>query len=59
VEIYAEELKRTKHRMNELLAHHTGQPFEKVERDTDRDYIMGAEEAVEYGLVDEVIQSTR
>lgn len=59
VEIYAEELKRTKRRMNELLAHHTGQPFEKVEHDTDRDYIMGAEEAVEYGLVDEVIQSTR
>jgi ATP-dependent Clp protease protease subunit len=41
--------------MNEILANHTGQPFEKVERDTDRDYILGAEKAVEYGVIDRVV----
>jgi ATP-dependent Clp protease, protease subunit len=55
VEIQARELVRTKRRMNEILAQATGQPFEKIERDTDRDYIMGAEEAVEYGVVDRVV----
>ena len=55
VEIQARELVRTKRRMNEILAEATGQPFEKIERDTDRDYIMGAEEAVEYGVVDRVL----
>jgi ATP-dependent Clp protease protease subunit len=55
VEIQARELVRTKRRMNEILAEATGQSFEKVERDTDRDYIMGAEEAVEYGVVDRVV----
>jgi ATP-dependent Clp protease protease subunit len=55
VEIQARELVRTKQRMNEILAGATGQSFEKVERDTDRDYIMGAQEAVEYGVVDRVV----
>jgi ATP-dependent Clp protease, protease subunit len=55
VEIQARELVRTKRRMNEILAEATGQSFEKIERDTDRDYIMGAEEAVEYGVVDRVV----
>ena len=55
VEIQARELVRTKRRMNEILADASGQPFEKIERDTDRDYIMGAEEAVEYGVVDRVV----
>jgi ATP-dependent Clp protease protease subunit len=55
VEIQARELVRTKRRMNEILAEATGQAFEKIERDTDRDYIMGAEEAVEYGAVDRVV----
>jgi ATP-dependent Clp protease, protease subunit len=55
VEIQARELVRTKRRMNEILAEATGQPFEKIERDTDRDYIIGAEEAVEYGVVDRVV----
>ena len=55
VEIQARELVRTKRRMNEILAEATRQPFEKVERDTDRDYIMGAEEAVEYGVIDRVV----
>jgi ATP-dependent Clp protease protease subunit len=55
VEIHARELMRTKKRMNELLAEMTGQPVEKVERDTDRDYILGAEKAVEYGVIDRVV----
>jgi ATP-dependent Clp protease, protease subunit len=59
VEIQARELVRTKRRMNEILAEATGQPFEKIERDTDRDYIMGAEEAVEYGVVDRVVSRQR
>ena len=55
VEIHAKELMQTKDRLNEILANHTGQPIEKIERDTDRDYIMGAEEAVEYGVIDRVV----
>jgi len=53
--IQAKEILRMKQRLNEILAHHTGQAVETVERDTDRDYFMSAEESVKYGLVDEVI----
>ncbi len=59
VEIQARELVRTKRRLNEILSEATGQSYEKVERDTDRDYIMGAEEAVEYGVVDRVVNRPR
>ena len=59
VEIQAKELVRTKRRLNEILTEATGQSFEKVERDTDRDYIMGAEEAVGYGVVDRVVNRPR
>ncbi len=59
IEIHARELIRTKRRLNEILAETTGHPFEKIERDTDRDYIMGAEEAVAYGVVDRVISRPR
>ena len=55
VEIHARELMRTKQRMNELLAEMTGQSVEKIERDTDRDYMLGAEDAVEYGRIDRVV----
>ncbi len=55
VEIHARELMRTKKRLNELLANMTGQPYEKIERDTDRDYMLGAKEAVEYGVIDRVV----
>ena len=55
IEIHARELIRTKRRINEILVEATGQTFEKIERDTDRDYIMGAEGAVEYGVVDRLI----
>ncbi len=55
VEIYAEELVRTKRRLNEILSEKTGQPYDRIERDTDRDYIMGPEEAVEYGVIDSIV----
>ena len=55
VEIHAREIMNQKRRVNEILAERTGQPFEKVERDTDRDFIMSPEEAVEYGVIDQII----
>ena len=55
VEIHARELVRTKRRMNELYSQMTGQPVEKIERDTDRDYMLGPEEALEYGVIDRVV----
>ena len=55
VEIHARELVRTKRRMNELYSEMTGQPVEKIERDTDRDYMLGPKEAVEYGVIDRVV----
>ncbi len=55
VEIQAKEILRLKARMNEILARHTGQPIERIEKDTDRDNYMGAGEAKEYGLIDEVV----
>ena len=55
IEIQASEISRMKKLINELLAHHTGQSLKKIEKDTDRDYIMTAEEAVAYGMVDKVI----
>jgi ATP-dependent Clp protease protease subunit len=55
IEIQAKEIVKTKQRLNEILAYHTGQPLEVVARDTDRDNFMSAEEAVAYGLVDSVI----
>ncbi|MCO1603230.1 MULTISPECIES: ATP-dependent Clp endopeptidase proteolytic subunit ClpP [Desulfosporosinus] len=56
IEIHAKQLLRTKAKMNRILAERTGQPIEKVERDTERDYYMTAEEAKEYGLVDQVLE---
>ena len=55
IEIHARELIKIKQKLNELLAKHTGQPLEQVERDTDRDNFMSSEAAKEYGLIDEVI----
>lgn len=57
IENQAREIAFLRRRVDEILAHHTGQPIERVARDTDRDYILGAEEAKEYGLVDEVLQA--
>ena len=55
IENQAREIGFQRRRMEEILAHHTGQPIERIARDTDRDYILGSEEAVGYGLVDEVL----
>ncbi len=56
IEIQAREMLRTKHRLNEILAFHTGQPVEKISRDTDRDNIFEPDGAKEYGLIDLVIR---
>ena len=56
IEIHARDLIRLKKRLNEILASHTGQPLETVERDTDRDNIFEADAAREYGLIDQVIR---
>jgi len=55
IEIHAREILRMKGELNKILAHHTGQPLERIESDTDRDYFMGGEEAAKYGIVDRVI----
>jgi ATP-dependent Clp protease protease subunit len=55
IEIQAAEINRMKRMLNEILAKNTGQSLKKIEKDTDRDYIMSAEEAVAYGMVDKVI----
>jgi ATP-dependent Clp protease protease subunit len=52
---HAKEILKMRDRINEILAHHTGQPLDKVQKDTDRDYFMSGDEAKEYGLIDEVI----
>ncbi len=56
IEITAREIGKLKRELYEIIADHSGQPFEKVERDSDRDYWMTAEEAKAYGMVDEVLQ---
>jgi ATP-dependent Clp protease protease subunit len=58
VKIRAERILRMKDRLNKILAKHTNQPLAKVERDTDRDYFMGAEEAKKYGIVDKIISAS-
>jgi ATP-dependent Clp protease protease subunit len=57
IQIQAKEITRMRETLDEILAHHTGQTVEKVAKDTDRDFIMGANEAKEYGIVDEVISN--
>jgi ATP-dependent Clp protease protease subunit len=52
---HAKEILKMRDRINEILSMHTGQPLEKVQKDTDRDYFMSAQEAKDYGLIDEVI----
>jgi ATP-dependent Clp protease, protease subunit len=57
IEIYAKELKRMERMMNERFSEHTGQSIEKIEKDVDRDFYMGAEETVAYGICDRVIST--
>ncbi len=55
IQIHAMEILKIKERLNQLLSDHTGQPLEQIERDTDRDNFMSADQAVEYGLVDAIL----
>ncbi len=55
IDIHARELLRTRERLNEILAKHTGQPLKRIQDDTERDYIMTAEQSKEYGIIDDVI----
>ncbi len=59
IEIAAKQILRTKEKLNQLLSKHTGQPLAKIERDTDRDFWLTAEEAKTYGLIDEIIKNSK
>ncbi len=59
IDIQAREMVRAREEMNAILAHHTGQNIKKIEKDTDRDFILAPVQAVEYGVIDEVIVSRR
>lgn len=59
IEIHAREILRTKEILNDIFAYHTGQPLEKIQADTDRDFFMSGEDAKAYGIVDEVIHSLK
>jgi ATP-dependent Clp protease protease subunit len=59
VEIHAREILKMKELLNQILSRHTGQPIEKIQKDTERDFFMSAQEAKEYGIVDEVISSIK
>lgn len=56
IEIHAKEILKTRAKLNEILAHHTGQPIDTIEKDTNRDYFMNPQEAMKYGLIDTVIE---
>ncbi len=57
IEIHAREILRMRSELNQILQKHTGQPLERIEADTERDYFMSGEEAAEYGLIDKVISA--
>ncbi len=57
IDIHAREILKIRDKINQILAHHTGQPIEKIKNDTERDFFMSAEEAKAYGLVDEILTS--
>lgn len=59
IEIVAKEIIRVKNKITEILSKHTGQPYDKIEKDSDRDYYMTAYEAKEYGIVDEVLENRK
>jgi ATP-dependent Clp protease protease subunit len=59
VEIHAKEILKMKETLNNILSHHTGQPIDKIQVDTDRDFFMSGQEAKEYGIVDEVIVTVK
>jgi ATP-dependent Clp protease protease subunit len=55
IAIHAKEILSLRAKLNEIMSHHTGQPIERIERDTDRDNFLSAQEAAEYGLIDKVL----
>ena len=57
--ITAREIKKTKHELNETISLHTGKDMEAVAKDTDRDFWMTAQEALEYGMIDEILQRAK
>lgn len=57
IEITAKQIVKIKEKLNKILSHHTGQPLAKIEKDTDRDFYLSAEEAKAYGIIDQVIRS--
>ncbi len=57
IDIHAKEILKMRDSLNKILQKHTGQPLETIEKDTDRDYFMGAEDAAKYGIIDEVLTS--
>ena len=59
IDIHAKEILKLRVRLNKILAAHTGQPLKKIEKDTDRDFYMSSEEALKYGIIDEVIQNRK
>ncbi|MCD6130940.1 MAG: ATP-dependent Clp endopeptidase proteolytic subunit ClpP [Candidatus Hydrothermae bacterium] len=59
IKIHAEEIMRLRKIINEILAKHTGQPIEKIEKDTDREFFMSSDDALTYGIIDEVIASRK
>jgi ATP-dependent Clp protease protease subunit len=59
INIQAKEILKMRDRINELLAKHTGKPLDKIQKDTDRDYFMSSQEALEYGVIDEVIAESK
>lgn len=58
IKIHADWILKTKQKLNQIYVDRTGQPYDKIDRDTDRDYFMGAEEALAYGLIDKIITSS-
>jgi len=59
IEIEAKQILKIKEKLNQILAKHTSQPLKKVEKDTDRDFYLSAEEAKKYGIIDEVIKGKK
>lgn len=58
IDIHAKEIIKTRATLNEILANHTGQPLDRIEKDTERDYYMSSQDALEYGIIDKIIEKS-